>query len=134
MLPARPANSTISHLSFEQTLARLRQAIVRRQLKVFAMIDFAADAWSADMELRPTTMIMFGNPAIGTRLLQDDQTTALDLPLKMLVYQTSRGEVRITYIDPVVIAERHGLGVEARRAAALMRHLLTDVAAEAATK
>ncbi|MCA1443232.1 DUF302 domain-containing protein [Ensifer sp. IC4062] len=98
------------------------------------MIDFAADAWSVDVELRPTTMIMFGNPAVGTRLLQDDQTTALDLPLKMLVYQNSRGEIRITHIDPVAIAERHGLSIEARRAAALMRHLLTDVAAEAAAK
>lgn len=85
------------------------------------------------MDLRPTTMVIFGNPAICTRLLQDVQTSALDLPLKVLVYQDSHSEVWITHIDPVAIAERHGLGAEARRAAALMRHLLIELAAETAS-
>ncbi|MBP1886387.1 DUF302 domain-containing protein [Sinorhizobium mexicanum] len=134
MVPSDLENGIASHLSFEQTLARLLHGITRRHLKIFATIDFAADAGSVGMDLRPTAIIIFGNPTIGTHLLQDVQTSALDLPLKVLVYQDSRGEIWITHIDPVTIAERHGLGPEARQAAALMRQLLIELAAEAASR
>jgi len=106
------------------TIDRLIAALDARGITVFARIDHAAGAASVDMALRPTTVVIFGNPAAGTPLMQHDQRVGLDLPLKALVWEDASGQTWLTYSDPAWLAERYGLGdesknVEARLAATL---------------
>lgn len=90
------------------TMQRLESAVQAADLKVFARIDHAAAAHKVDMTLRPTELLIFGNPKAGTLLMQCSQTTGIDLPLKMLVWQDAAGQTWIGYTDPQAIAQRHG--------------------------
>jgi uncharacterized protein (DUF302 family) len=97
------------------TLARLTAALEAKGITVFARIDHAEGAQSVGLSLRPTTVVIFGNPSAGTPLMQAAQTAGIDLPLKALVWQGEDGVVRLTYNDPAWIARRHGLGGEAEK-------------------
>jgi len=69
----------------------------------------AANVETVDLDLPPTVVIMFGNPAAGTPLMRESRTIGVDLPQKMLVWDDDDGEVKITYNDPEHLAERHGI-------------------------
>src|SRR5688572_23246231 len=92
---------------FNQTVAALDSAIIERNLKIFARVDHAANARGVSMELRPTTVFIFGNPQVGSRLMQCEQTAAIDLPLKMLVWQDSTSAIWVGYEAPARLSERH---------------------------
>ena len=79
---------TQSNNDFETTLAKLLAAVDNRGFKLFAVVDHAKGAASVDQPLRPTTLVIFGNPKGGTPLLQAEQTIGIELPLRALVYQT----------------------------------------------
>ena len=98
-----------SRSSFEATLTQLKAAIESRNLKLFAVIDHAAGAEKAGLSLAPTTVVLFGNPQIGTNLMTSAQTAGLDLPLKILVYETAEGETKLAYTPPSVLAANHGI-------------------------
>ncbi|SDH63688.1 DUF302 domain-containing protein [Winogradskyella thalassocola] len=78
-------------------------------VSVIAELDHQANAQSVAMELLPTKLIIFGNPALGTPLMSELRTIALDLPQKMLIYENSDGDVNIIYNNPFYIGERHGI-------------------------
>ena len=78
-------------------------------VSVIAELDHQANAQSVAMELLPTKLIIFGNPALGTPLMSESRTIALDLPQKMLIYENSDGDVNIIYNNPFYIGERHGI-------------------------
>ena len=104
-----------SQNDFETTLTLLRSAIDSRGFKTFAVIDHAKGAASIDQALPPTTLVIFGNPKGGTPLMQADQRLGLELPLKMLVHESERGEVFITHASYGRIINDYGLtGQEAR--------------------
>ncbi len=103
---------------FATTLRRLTQALEAKGLTIFSTVDHAAGAASVGMPLRPTTLLIFGNAAGGTPLMQAAQTAAIDLPLKALVWQGEDGGVRLSYNDPTWIAERHGISGSAAPAIA----------------
>lgn len=106
-----------SRLSYAETLQVLKDAIVRSGNTLFASIDQAAAAESVGMTLRPTTLIVFGNPKGGTPLMDACPLLALDLPLKLLVWQDDGG-VSVAYLPMSKIAARYGVsGMEARIAA-----------------
>lgn len=90
----------------EQTLNRLETDISNRGLTVFARIDHAAGAASIGQTLRPTTVLIFGNPRGGTPLMQCEQTLGIDLPLRMLVWEDASGQVWLSYTEPAVLADR----------------------------
>ena len=94
---------------FATTLERLIGAIEARGIEIFARIDHAAGAASVGAHLRPTTLVLFGNPAAGTPLMQAAQAAGIDLPLKALIWQDGNGVVKVTYNDPSWIAARHGV-------------------------
>jgi uncharacterized protein (DUF302 family) len=98
---------------------------------VFARIDHAAGAASAGMALRPTTVVIFGNPAGGTPLMQRDQRIGLDLPLKVLVWQDAVGKTWLTYSDPAWLAQRYGLGDELKPMETRLAAALAELAAAA---
>lgn len=101
-----------SDTTFGETYDRLRRAIVSNpNLAIAAEIDHQANAQSVGLQLRPTRLIVFGNPALGTPLMRASQTMGIDLPQKMLVYQAASGRVFVAYNDPAFLAERHGIPV-----------------------
>ncbi len=113
------------------TIDRLMSALDGTGITVFACIDHAAGAASAGMSLRPTTVVIFGNPAAGTPLMQSDQRIGLDLPLKALVWEDADGRTWLTYTDPAWLAERYGLGDAAKPVAARLAAGLAGLAAAA---
>jgi uncharacterized protein (DUF302 family) len=120
-----------SRVSASETLDRLLAALATRKLAVFARVDHAAGAASVGLPLRPTEVVIFGNPKGGTALMQDRQSTGIDLPLKALVCEDADGKAWLTYNDPAWIAERHGLGVISAAAVQAMAGLLSAIAREA---
>jgi uncharacterized protein (DUF302 family) len=94
---------------FATTLERFVTALKSRDVHIFMRVDHAAGAASVNRPLRPTTLVIFGNPAAGTALMQAKQTAGIDLPLKAVVWEDADGTVKLTYNDPAWIAARHGL-------------------------
>jgi uncharacterized protein (DUF302 family) len=87
----------------------LEQQVTDRGLKVFARIDHAAGAAKIGTTLRPTVLLIFGNPEGGTPFMICQQTVGIDLPLKALVWTDASAQVWLGYNDPAFIAERHGV-------------------------
>jgi uncharacterized protein (DUF302 family) len=100
---------TQSPVSVQETMDRLEQLVEARDLTVFARIDHAAGAAKVGQTLRPTQLLIFGNPRGGTPFMQCAQSTGIDLPLKALVWEDDEGQVWIGYNDPAFIAQRHGV-------------------------
>lgn len=106
------ATTVASNRLFTETVQALERAIADKGLKKFHIIDHSANAKAAGVGvLRPTVVVVFGNPAMGTKLMQATPTMGLSLPLKMLVYQADDGAVRIVYESPKHLVHRHGAKV-----------------------
>lgn len=97
-----------SRHSYADTIAKLSAGIIGAGNSIFATIDQAAAATSVGLTLRPTTLIVFGNPKGGTGLMAAFPLTALDLPLKLLVWE-DQGVVRVAYVPPEEIAARYNV-------------------------
>ena len=119
-----------SRYSGPETMQRLLAALAKRDLIVFARIDHAANAVAVGMPLRPTEVVLFGNPKGGTVLMQDQQRAGIDLPLKALVWQDAQGKVWLGYNAPDWIAARAGLGATSASAVAAMAKALAAIAEE----
>jgi len=91
------------------TADRLENILKSKGMNVFALIDHAAGAKKADMELRPTELVIFGNPKVGTPLMKCNQSIAIDLPQKALIWEDKDGVVWLAYNDPDYLAKRHSL-------------------------
>jgi uncharacterized protein (DUF302 family) len=99
---------TISRYTYGETVDRLKNAIAAAGNTLFAQIDQSAAAENADLRLRPTTVLVFGNPKAGTPLMDAFPLAALDLPLKCVVWD-DRAAVHVAYVPMRVIAERYGV-------------------------
>ena len=130
-MPSNGLVSVQSHVSVHETLNRLQAALAARTLTVFARVDHAVGAASIGLPLRPTEVVIFGNPKGGTALMQDQQSAGIDLPLKVLIWEDAGGKVWFTYNDPAWIAQRHGLGDASAVAVKAMTALLNTIAQEA---
>lgn len=96
--------------SVDATVERIEEAIESQDgLSLIASVDHAENAASVDEQLPPTRLLIFGNPALGTQLMQCSRSTGIDLPQKLLVREDENGQVNVTYNDPEYLAERHGL-------------------------
>lgn len=94
----------------EQTTQRLEKVLKEKDVNVVTTVDHAAAAKKAGMKLRPTRVVIFGNPKAGTPLMQCAQTVAIDLPQKALIYEDDKGQTWIAYNDVQYLAKRHDLG------------------------
>lgn len=99
----------VSRFSHEKTLERLTAAVTRHGATVFSIIDHAANAAANGLELPPTTVVIFGNAAVGTPLMRSEPNLALDLPSRVLVRVNEAGTVDVVYLNPTALAQRHGL-------------------------
>jgi len=120
-----------SRYSALETMDRLLAALNKRQMTLFARIDHAAGAAAAGLSLRPTEVVVFGNPKGGTALMQDRQTAGIDLPFKAPVWEDAEHKVWLSYNDPKWIAQRHGLGAASAGAVEAMAKGLAAIAEEA---
>ena len=93
--------------SAKATMDKLEETVKQRGLTVFARIDHAAGATKIGRALRPTELLIFGNPQGGTPLMECAQTAGIDLPLKALVWEDAAGQVWLSYNDPAYLAQRH---------------------------
>lgn len=109
--------TVISSFDMDTTQARLEQAIEASPLTLIFSLDHQANAAKVDKELRPTRLFLFGNPNVGTPLMQNSQSVAIDLPQKMLIWQAEDGQVYLSYNDPMYLAERHALTGQEERLA-----------------
>ena len=95
--------------SVSQTIDRLEAALTKKGMTIFKRVDHAEGARKAGMELRPTELLIFGNPKVGTPLMLCSQSAALDLPQKALAYEDENGQVWLAYNDPAYISRRHNM-------------------------
>jgi uncharacterized protein (DUF302 family) len=107
-----------SAFSVRETIDRLAQIVSASGLNVFARIDHAEGAAKVGMTLRPTELVLFGNPRGGTPLMQDRQTVGIDLPVKVLAWEDAEGHVWLTYNEATWLAQRHHLGAASSEAVA----------------
>ena len=91
------------------TADRLENALKQKGMTVFIRIDHAAGAQKVGKKLRPTELVVFGNPKVGTPLMLCSQSTAIDLPQKALIWEDQEGTVWFSYNDPNYLVERHGI-------------------------
>jgi uncharacterized protein (DUF302 family) len=101
--------SLISTHDVKSTADRLEKALSEKGMTVFIRINHAEGAQNVGEKLRPTELLIFGNPKVGTPLIQCSQTVAIDLPQKALVWQDEVGQVWLSYNDPAYLARRHGI-------------------------
>jgi uncharacterized protein (DUF302 family) len=97
--------------SVEETLQRLEAAFAANHLQVFARVDHSGEAERVGLKMRPTKLLIFGNPKGGTPLMVAAPSLAIGLP-KVLVAQDEQGKVWVTYNDPEYLKERHGVPEE----------------------
>ncbi|MER8884999.1 DUF302 domain-containing protein [Mesorhizobium sp. M0074] len=121
-----------SRFGVAETIDRLVGTVEGAGLLVFARIDHAAGARSVEASLRPTQLLIFGNPKGGTPLMQDRQLAGIDLPVKALAWEDEQGKVWLSYNDAHWLAERHGLGDASRNAVAAIAAGMDKVIAAAA--
>ena len=95
--------------SVTATADRLEAALKEKGMAVFARINHSAGAQAAGLELAPTEQFVFGNPKIGTPLMNCQRTVAIDLPQKMLIWEDNAGQTWVAYNDPEYIKSRHGV-------------------------
>ena len=101
-----------SHQSVDQTVQKMEGILQAKGVKLFALIDHSGEAEKAGMPMRPTKLLIFGNPKAGTPLMIASPSIAIDLPLKVLVWEGANGKVWISYNAPAYLQARHGLPPE----------------------
>lgn len=97
-----------SHHSVDETVARLQGILQARGIKLFDVVDHSGEAAGAGLRMPPTRLVIFGNPKTGTPLMLAAPTVAIDLPLKILVWEDREGKVWVSYNSPDYLQQRHG--------------------------
>jgi uncharacterized protein (DUF302 family) len=105
-------NGIQTHLTphtVDETVARLESLLKEKGIKLFALIDHSGEALAAGLTMPPTKLLLFGNPKAGTPLMLAAPSTALDLPLRILVAQSPDGQTLISWNDPTWLQQRHNI-------------------------
>jgi uncharacterized protein (DUF302 family) len=133
-LPGLAADGIItipSGSNAKQTIDKLEAALKAGGATIFARVDHAAGAVSAGLALRPTELLIFGNPKGGTPLMQSQQSAGIDLPMKALAWEDAAGKSWLSYNDPAWIAKRHELSPETAKVVEALSAGLKGAAAKA---
>jgi uncharacterized protein (DUF302 family) len=129
MFMATAANNGIvdkrSKHSVEQTVEALTNILKSKGVAVFALIDHSGEAEKVGLKMRPTKLLIFGNPKAGTPLMLASPSSAIDLPLKILIWEDNQGKVWLSYNSPEYLKERHGLPQELMQNIAIVETLAT---------
>ena len=118
-----------SNHSVDETVAKLKAILQAKGVALFALIDHSGEAERAGMKMPPTKLVIFGNPKAGTPLMLAAPSAAMDLPLKILVWEDNTGKVWVSYNSPSYLQERHGFPAELIKNIAAVEALATAAAA-----
>ncbi len=121
--------NNLSNHSVEQTVKKLKNILQSKGVTLFALVDHSGEAKKAGMKMRPTKLLIFGSPKAGTPLMLAAPSVAIDLPLKILVWEDGQGKVWVSYNSPEYLKERHGLPQEMLQNIAVVE-ILAALAAE----
>lgn len=116
--------SQISPYAVTETIDRFAAILQAKGITIFARIDQQAEAEKAGLSLPPTQLLLFGNPKAGTPLMVAEPTIALDLPLKVLVWEATDGKVWVSYNDPNYLKQRFSLSDELVKNIAIIAPLI----------
>jgi uncharacterized protein (DUF302 family) len=108
--PAKKKNGIVdvsSNHSVDQTVSRLKDILQSKGITLFALVDHSGEAEKVGMNMPPTKLLIFGSPKGGTPLMLATPSVAIDLPLKILVWEDSQGKVWLSYNSPEYLQERH---------------------------
>jgi len=117
-----------SNHSVEQTVEKLKDILQSKGATLFALVDHSGEAEKVGMKMRPTKLLVFGSPKAGTPLMVAVPSIAIDLPLKILIWEDAQGKVWVSYNSPDYLKERHGLPQELLQSIAVVEALATKAA------
>jgi uncharacterized protein (DUF302 family) len=121
--------SKLSPHSVPETIQRLGALLKSKGVAIFALIDHSGEAEKAGLKMRPTQLLIFGNPKGGTPLMLAAPSTAIDLPLKALVWEDADGKVWLSYNSPDYLQQRHRFPADLEKNIAAIEPLLTQAVA-----
>jgi uncharacterized protein (DUF302 family) len=117
-----------SHHSVDATVEKLKAILTAKGVALFALIDHSGEAEKVGMKMRPTKLLIFGSPKAGTPLMLAAPSIAIDLPLKILVWEDEAGKTRVSYNAPGYLRERHNLPEELLQNISLIEALAAKAA------
>ena len=118
-----------SNHSVDQTVENLEEILQSKGIKLFALVDHSGEAEKVGMNMRPTKLLIFGSPKAGTPLMLAAPSVAIDLPLKILVWQDVQGKVWVSFNSSEYLKERHGLPQDLLQNISVVETLATKAAA-----
>jgi uncharacterized protein (DUF302 family) len=121
--------SKASQHSVPETIQRLSALLKSKGVAIFALVDHSGEAEKAGLKMRPTQLLVFGNPKGGTPLMVAAPSAAIDLPLKALVWEDADGKVWLSYNSPDYLQQRHGFPVDLGKNIAAIEPLLAQAVA-----
>ena len=101
-----------SNHAVDETVAKLKSILQSKGITLFALIDHSGEAAKVGMQMRPAKLLVFGNPKGGTPVMLVAPSSAIDLPLKILIWEDAQGKVWVTYNSPAYLQERHNIPAE----------------------
>jgi uncharacterized protein (DUF302 family) len=117
-----------SHHSVDEMVEKLRGILAAKGVTLFALIDHSGEAAKAGMAMQPTKLLIFGSPKAGTPVMLAAPSIAIDLPLKILVWQDDGGKVWVSYNSPEYLRDRHGVPADLMQNIAVVEALATKAA------
>lgn len=114
--------------SVDETAEKLQAILRAKGIALFALVDHSGEAAKVGMKMRPTKLLIFGNPKAGTPLMQASPSIAIDLPLKILIWEDAAGKVWVSYNSHTYLRERHHLPEELERNIAVVETLAAEAA------
>jgi uncharacterized protein (DUF302 family) len=118
----------LSNHSVDDTVERLKALLQTSGAVLFGLVDHSGEAEKVGLDMKPTKLLIFGNPKAGTPLMLASPSTAIDLPLQMLVWEDAAKKVWISYNSPEYLQERHGFPEELLPHISVLRRLASGVA------
>jgi uncharacterized protein (DUF302 family) len=112
-----------SNHSLDETVEKIKDILQAQGVALFALVDHSGEAEKAGMKMRPTKLLIFGSPKTGTPLMQATPSIAIDLPLKLLVWEDAPGNVWVSYNSLEYLQERHGVPPELMQNIAVVKTL-----------
>ncbi|MGA2989689.1 MAG: DUF302 domain-containing protein [Candidatus Korobacteraceae bacterium] len=131
VMTSTPDNGIInkpSNHSVDETVAKLKGILQSKGVTLFALVDHSGEAEKVGMKMLPTKLLIFGSPKAGTPLMLAAPSSAIDLPLKILVWQDTQGKVWVSYNSPAYLQRRHGLPQELLQNIAVVEALAAKAA------
>jgi uncharacterized protein (DUF302 family) len=120
--------SLTSKKTVDETVAGIKEMLAAKGVALFALVDHSGEAEKAGLTMRPTKLLIFGSPKAGTPLMQAAPSLAIDLPLKILVWEDAAGKTQISYNTPEYLRKRHNIPAELMQNIAVVKTLAAKAA------